>query len=282
MVAPISFEEKDLANQHLDRSISFAMCGKLDQAIEAAQKAVEIFPEFAQAHNKLGDYLIKQGKVKEAIMAYRRSIEHNPEHQNSHFDLGCSLALLGEYDEALASLDKALELKPSHSEIHAHIGRIFLMQGKIDESIESINNALVARPDDLMSCYTLGCAYHQKGMQNEADKMFKKVINRYSDLIQVKTQFAEGYFYIGKCNFFMEELDKAVENLQKAVDFDTEEVDYHYSFGMLYSDAEAFCALAEAQHAAGLHDAARDNLKKALELEPGNQRFFQLKSSLGI
>jgi tetratricopeptide (TPR) repeat protein len=62
MVAPISFEEKDLANQHLDRSISFAMCGKLDQAMDEAKKAIEIYPEFAQAHNKLGDYLIKKAR----------------------------------------------------------------------------------------------------------------------------------------------------------------------------------------------------------------------------
>lgn len=282
MVAPISLEEKDLANQHLDRSISFAMCGKLDQAIEEAQKAVKIDPEFAQAYNKLGDYLVKKGRVKEAVVAYRRSIDLNPEHQNSHFDLGCSLAMLGDYSNALCSLNRAFELKPSHSEIHGHIGRIHLMKGEIKEAIDSLNQALAANPDDIMASFTLACAYNIKGMQNDADKMFKKVISRYSELVSVKTRFAEGHYYIGRSYFLMGDNDKAIENLLKAVEFDTEAIDYHYSFGMLYSDADALCSLAEAQHSAGQYEEARKNLQLALKLEPENRRFLDLKSSIGI
>lgn len=282
MVAPISIEDKDQANQHLDRSISFSMCGKLDQAIEEARKAVKLDPEFAQAYNKLGDYLIKKGLVKEAVDVYRKSIELKPDHQNSHFDLGCSLALVGRYDEALDSLNQAFDLKPSHTEIHGHIGRIYLMKGETDEAIDRLNQALAANPDDIMACYTLGMAYHIKGMLNEADKMLKKVIARYTELVSVKTRFAEGHYYIGKAHFLMGNKDKALEHLLKAVEFDTEEIDYHYSFGMLYSDADAFCSLAEAQHALEQFDAARENMKKAIELEPDNKRFRDIKSSLGI
>lgn len=282
MVAPISLEEKDQANQHLDRSISFAMCGKLDQAIDEAQKAIKIDPDFAQAYNKLGDYLIKKGKVNEAIAAYRKSIEANPEHQNSHFDLGCSLAMIGEYDLALDSLNKAYELKPSQSEIHSHVGRIHLMKGETSEAIDCLNQALEADPEDIMACFTLACAYKIKGMEDNANAMFNKVINRYSELIEVKTRFAEGHYYIGRSYFLMGDVTKAIEYLQLAVEYDTEEIDYHYSFGMLYSDADAFCSLAEAQFELGKHDEARTNIKRALELEPNNKRFINLKSSMGI
>jgi superkiller protein 3 len=282
MVAPISFEEKDLANQHLDRSISFAMCGKLDQAIDEARKAVKLDPEFAQAYNKLGDYLIKKGQVNEAVAAYRKSIDLNPEHQNSHFDLGCSLAMLGEYDAALDSLNHAFELKPSHSEIHCHIGRIHLMKGEISEAIDRLNQALAANPDDIMACFTLACAYNHKGMHDDAEKLFKKVISRYMELVKVKTGFAEGHYYMGRSYFLLGDKEKAVENLLKAVEYDTEAIDYHYSFGMLYSDADAFCSLAEAQYDLGQYDEARSNLKRAIELEPNNKRFNDLKSSIGI
>jgi len=80
----------------------------------------------------------------------------------------------------------------------------------------------------------------------------------------------------------MENLPEALKHLEKAVEYDTEDVDYHYSFGMLYSDADAFCSLAEVQHALGNHSEARDNLQKAIDLEPHNQRFSKVKSQLGI
>jgi tetratricopeptide (TPR) repeat protein len=80
----------------------------------------------------------------------------------------------------------------------------------------------------------------------------------------------------------MGDLEKAAENLEKAVEFDTEAVDYHYSFGMLYSDADAFFSLAQVLHESGKTREASDNLKKALELEPNNQKFQQFKSKVGI
>ena len=282
MVAPISIEDRDRANQHLDRSISLSMCGKLDQAVDEIKKAIAVDPEFAQAHNKLGDYLMKMGLVKEAADAYTRSLQLDPNNQNSNFDLGCALAHLGQHEEALQYLHKALELKPAHTEIYGHIGRILMMRGEIEEAIRNLNRAIDADTDDIMSSFTLACAYNMLGETDKAIRLFNKVIGRYDELVAVKKRFAEGHYYIGRSYFMMGNLPEALKHLEKAVEYDTESVDYHYSFGMLYSDADAFCSLAEVQHALGKHSEARDNLQKAINLEPHSQRFSKVKSQLGI
>ncbi len=282
MVAPISIEEKDLANQHLERSISLAMTGKYDQAIEEARKAVKIDADFFQAYNKLGDYHLKKGQIKEAIAAYRQAIRIQPESQNSHFDLGRSLALIGDYDDALAELNIAYRLKPTHTEILGHIGRVYLATGAVDDAITNLHSALEANPEDVMVGFSLACAYQSRGEMNKAKPLFQMVINRYSELSRHKNRFAEGHYYIGRSHFLMGDSHKAVEHLEKAVEFDTDEIDHHYSFGMLYSDADAFCALAEAQFDCGRKEEARQNLVKALKLEPQNQKFIQIKNELGL
>lgn len=282
MVAPISIEDRDRANQHLDRSISFSMCGKIDQAIDEIRKAISIDSEFAQAHNKLGDYYMKKGMVKEAAASYSRSLELDPTNQNSNFDLGCSLAHLGQHDEALEYLRKALELKPSHTEIYGHIGRILMMRGELEEAISHLNKAVSASPDDIMSSFTLACAYQMLGQADNATRLFKKVIDRYNELVNVKKRFAEGHYYIGRSYFFMGNLPEALKHLEKAVEYDTEDVDYHYSFGMLYSDADAFCSLAETLHALGRFSEAREAMDKAIKISPNNQHFSKIKSQLGI
>lgn len=136
MVAPISIEEKDLANQHLERSISLAMTGKYDQAIEEARKAVRIDADFFQAYNKLGDYYLKkrpgQRGNRRIPTGYHQA---NRKIRNSHFDLGRSLALIGDYENALTELNHAYQLKSSHTEILGHIGRVYLAIGSVEDAI---------------------------------------------------------------------------------------------------------------------------------------------------
>ncbi len=282
MVAPISIEDRDRANQHLDRSISFSMCGKMEQAIDEIKKAISIDPEFAQAHNKLGDYYMKKGMVKEAAAAYTHSLELDPNNQNTNFDLGCSLAHLGRHEEALEYLRKALDLKPTHTEIYGHIGRIMMMRGDLENAVSNLENAVAADADDIMASFTLACAYQMLGNSDKSTRLFNKVIDRYKELVAIKKRFAEGHYYIGRSYFFMGNLAEAVKYLEKAVEYDTEDVDYHYSFGMLYSDADAFCSLAEVQHALGKYSEARENLEKAIKLNPNNPHFSKVKSQLGV
>ncbi|MGM0598387.1 MAG: tetratricopeptide repeat protein [Candidatus Rifleibacteriota bacterium] len=281
MVAPISIEEKDLANQHLDRSISFAMCGKLDQAIEAAEKAVEIDPDFSQAFNKLGDYYLKQGQLQKAAEAYRKAIVISPESENSHFDLGRTLAMLAQYDEALDSLNKAVELKPDHAETYAYIGQVYFEKQDYENAVTNLQIAIQKDSENIMASYLLGIVSAKIGKESQARQLFKAVVDRYSQLINMKPKFAEGYYYIGKTHFFLGDLENAVKNLKKAVELDTEDVDYHYSFGMLYSDAEAFFALAEALLENENPSEAREYINKALELEPNNPKYQELKSKVG-
>ncbi|MEW6710366.1 MAG: tetratricopeptide repeat protein [Candidatus Riflebacteria bacterium] len=282
MVAPISIEERDLANQHLDRSISFALTGKIDQAISEAKKAIEIDPDFAQAFNKLGDYYLKKGAISEAVDVYRKSIVLNPENENSHFDLGRSLAMLGKYEEALESLNKALDLDPTHGETYSHTGMVYIHLGDNERAITNLQTALSKDPENLMASYLMAIACKNSGMENEANKYFKKVLDRYQHLVQSKSRFAEGHYYIGRCYFYLNNLEEALPHLEKAVEYDTDQIDFHYSFGMLYSDADAFYALAEAYQANGSTGKAFENLNKALAIDPQNPKFNDLKNKLGV
>jgi tetratricopeptide (TPR) repeat protein len=155
-------------------------------------------------------------------------------------------------------------------------------KGDMESALTNLQQALKNDEDSLMANYLFAIACQKTGRENEATQYFKKVIARYNSLAQMKSRFAEGFFYMGKCYFYLGDLANALKSLEKAVEFDTEAVDYHYSFGMLYSDADAFHALAEVQNELGNTADARENLKKAIELEPDNKKYQELKMKLGI
>ena len=71
------------------------------------------------------------------------------------------------------------------------------------------------------------------------------------------------------------------KNIELAIEFDTDAIQNHYSFDMFYTDAEAFATLAEIQNKLGKRDSAKENILKAVSLEPNNKKLLDLKTKLG-
>ena len=55
-----------------------------------------------------------QGRLDEAIAAYHRAIELKPDHAEAHSNLGIALEDQGRLDEAIAAYHRAIALKPDH------------------------------------------------------------------------------------------------------------------------------------------------------------------------
>ena len=84
--------------------------GQVDEAIAHYRKALEIKPDYAEAHNNLGNALAGRGQVDEAIAHYRKALEIKPDYAEAHNNLGNALAGRGQVDEALEHYQKALGL----------------------------------------------------------------------------------------------------------------------------------------------------------------------------
>ena len=69
-------------------------------------------PDYAEAHNNLGNALQDQGNLDEAVACYRRALELKPDYAEAHSNLGIALQDQGRLDEAIACYRRAMELKP--------------------------------------------------------------------------------------------------------------------------------------------------------------------------
>ena len=95
--------------------------GKLDEAVACYRRALELKPDYAEAHNNLGIALKDQGKLDEAVACYRRALELKPDYAEAHGNLGNALKDQGKSDEAVACYRRALELKPDYAEVHSNL-----------------------------------------------------------------------------------------------------------------------------------------------------------------
>jgi tetratricopeptide (TPR) repeat protein len=73
-------------------------------------RAIELRPDYSEAHHALGNALARKGRLEESAAAYRRAIELNPDYAEAHCDLGLALRRQGDYVRALAALQRGHEL----------------------------------------------------------------------------------------------------------------------------------------------------------------------------
>ncbi|MFO7031933.1 hypothetical protein B9T07_18635, partial [Limnospira fusiformis CCALA 023] len=52
--------------------------GKLEEAVDAFEKAIAHHPIFHWSHYKLGEALEQLGRLEEAVVAYKKAIKSNP------------------------------------------------------------------------------------------------------------------------------------------------------------------------------------------------------------
>jgi len=91
-------------------------------------------PEMATAHTNLGATLAATGKVEEAVEAFRRALEIEPGLLAAQVNLGLSLASLGHLREALDAIRAALKLKPGDEFLMEQIKQLEAKLGKEPES----------------------------------------------------------------------------------------------------------------------------------------------------
>ena len=77
--------------------------GMKSEALNANQKAVQLLPQDAEAHNNLGTSLKELGRLEEAEASYRQAIALKSDYAKAYNNLGTSLKELGRLGAAEAS-----------------------------------------------------------------------------------------------------------------------------------------------------------------------------------
>ncbi len=150
--------------------------GKSKEAEGSLRKAIEIKPDFAQAHYNLGCILRDLDKLKEAELSITKAIDLNPNFAEAHSSLGNILRDLGKLEEAEISQRKAIEIKPDTSELHLNLGATLRSLGKLEEAEISLRKTIQLKPDFADQHYILGSILKDLGKLEEAKASFKKAI----------------------------------------------------------------------------------------------------------
>ena len=108
--------------------------GRLEGSVEAAERALELRPDFPEAAINLGNALLKLDRSEEAFDAYLRAGKPGPCLTKALLGQGLTLRSLGRFSEAVTAFDRAAAL--GSREAVAGKGCLMLTLGDFEDGLE--------------------------------------------------------------------------------------------------------------------------------------------------
>ena len=168
--------------------------GEYKKAEASLRKAIELNPNWSEAHNNIGTIQKDLGKLNEAEASLRKAIELNPNSVNAHSNLGNVLRDLGKLNEAEASLRKAIELNPNSILGYVNLGNMFKSLGRLKEAKTLILKTIEINPEFVKSYYSLSKLNYEDSDKKWSDYLFsEKFLNK-------KTVKERVFIYFAKSN----------------------------------------------------------------------------------
>jgi tetratricopeptide (TPR) repeat protein len=120
------------------RSEKAVRSGDFAAAAEHLQRAIQIAPNFVQAHNNLGASYIQLKAYESAVSEFQAAIALDAKIQEAYRNLGLGLFLLHRFPEAELAARQALQLDPQASHARYTLGRILAAEGSSSSEAEDL------------------------------------------------------------------------------------------------------------------------------------------------
>jgi tetratricopeptide (TPR) repeat protein len=157
--------------------------GRTDEAITHLQALLKEYPNDAQAQYNLGNALRKKGDSQGAIAAYEKALSIQVRYPAAHYNLGIALDQNGQIDEAIAHYQEAVQEQPNYPEAYYLLGNDLLQKARVDDAIGAYEQALKSRPAYPEVENNIGLALLQKGRPSEAIAHWQNALAIQSDSV---------------------------------------------------------------------------------------------------
>jgi serine/threonine protein kinase/Tfp pilus assembly protein PilF len=201
------------------------------------QRALEISPNYANAHHWYGLFLCWDARPSEGLAHLRRAVELDPLNLQYNTNLGQGLGNARQYDASVEQLKKTLEMDPNYAQAVAQLSREYFLMGKYDLWLETRKKSMILfqRPDESAIAEEVARIYSKSGLRaallREIEMRKQLVGRRYVD----PTDIAYLYAAVGDKEQTFVWLDKAVaekagglENIKSTPELDPWHSDPRY------------------------------------------------------
>jgi TolB-like protein/DNA-binding winged helix-turn-helix (wHTH) protein/Tfp pilus assembly protein PilF len=141
----------------------------LSKADAAAQKAIELDPQSADAHDSIGQLAFyRSWDWTKAQKEFAKAIELSPNEAGIHSDYAVFLVAMGNKEQGTSEARKSLELDPISEPTSLTVVYVYYLSHQFDKCIEQAKKTLELFPQSNATYHWLGQCYEKKGMSDAA------------------------------------------------------------------------------------------------------------------
>jgi len=166
--------DPDNAEAHHRLGVAQAQEENYSGAAEHLGRAIAINAQLIGAHVDLGNVLRLRGEADAAAAAYRRALELDRSNPLAHYNLGLLLRQAGDAAAALPHLFRARDLMPEHADALNELALCLIELHRFEEAIERLETELARRPDSAAVNTWLGFVYQKMLRATDAWECYQR------------------------------------------------------------------------------------------------------------
>ncbi len=240
--------EPAYADAHNNLGNALRERGDAASALTSCARAIELKPGHAEAYNNLANALKDVGQLDAAIVAYGKAIAAKPAFAEAHLNLGIALQAKGHGDAALACLRESVALAPHLAAAHDKLAGILMQRGDIHGAIEAYRRVAELTPDSAQAYNTLGNALNGAARVPEAVPCYERAI-------ALEPEYADAYHNLANALRRLGAPERALAYARRAIELRGDMPSFHNNLGTILADL-------------GQPDAALACYRDALALNP--------------
>lgn len=140
--------DPDYPLYHLRIGRSYADQKEFEQAVEHLDRAIEINPALAEAHELRGKCLMLLNRVREARKAFETALANDPRLPPSLVYMALFEADTGQWDSAIDYASRAIAIDPEISRAHVLLGWALAERGEFPEAERALERAAELEPNN--------------------------------------------------------------------------------------------------------------------------------------
>jgi eukaryotic-like serine/threonine-protein kinase len=203
----------------------------IPEAKTAAQKALELDDQLAEAHASLAAIRFYHLEWEGVESEFQRAIALNPGYATAIHWYALTLAATGHKQESITEIKLARDIDPRSLIINANVGWCYYLAGDPDHAIEAEKTTLRLDPGFVVAHGYLGQAYLQKKLYYQAIAEFRNTVSLSPSDMNRRAELANAYAQAGKT-------EQAREILQEFLLAPSGTYISPYAWAMLYAGME--------------------------------------------
>lgn len=214
------------------------------EATSVFLKAIDLKPQWTEAHYNLAQAYEQAGMPEAALAAYERALTLKPDHYEALYNLGCIHLKAKRFDSGATYFSRATRVKSFCPEAYNNLGQAYEGLNDFASAEQCYARAHAMAPEMIAACFNLAQRFKAAGRLEEAAVLYKEAITHqptssaainnlgniyrdqerleeaiacYRQVVTIEPHLAEGHYNLGSALRLNEAYEEALVCLHRAL-----------------------------------------------------------------